>query len=203
MLSINMRVFKTVLVIAFFGVSVQCLPVTDSKPTESKIESQTESKIESLTESKIESQTESKIESQTEVKPEIISEESSQEPAITTVAPIPTYSDAIDYYDQRQNGTENYRIHVDGLAFVIAPIEALLLAGAAGGTSESNLSLSSLGISPTQSISELDKPASDIIHNKTESAISKTIHKQPAVRLANFLAPFIRSIRHVRGMSVH
>lgn len=160
MLSINMRVFKTVLLFAFLGASVRCLPVTDSKPTESKIESQTESKTESQTESKTDITT---------VVP--------QEATVTTAAPISTYSDAIDYYDQRQNGSENYRIHVDGLAFVFAPIEALLLAGAAGGTLESNLSLSSLGISPNQSIGELNKPAVDLVHNKTDPAISKTIHK--------------------------
>ena len=34
-----------------------------------------------------------------------------------------------EHYDQRQNGTENYRIHVDGLILVVAPAEALLLAG--------------------------------------------------------------------------
>lgn len=173
MLSINMRVFKTVLLIAFFGASVQCLPVTDSKPTESKIESQTESKIESQTDSKIESQTESKIEI-TSVIP--------QETAVTsTVPPIPAYSDAVDYYDQRQNGSENYRVHVDGFALVIVPMEALLLAGAASGTSEPNISLASLGLSPnlgiSQSIDEPDKSTIDISHNKTDPALSKTIHK--------------------------
>ena len=35
-------------------------------------------------------------------------------------------------YDQRQNGTENYRIQVDGLVLVLAPVEALLLAGGMG-----------------------------------------------------------------------
>lgn len=34
-------------------------------------------------------------------------------------------------YDQRQNGSENYRIQVDGLVFVLAPVDALLLAGGA------------------------------------------------------------------------
>lgn len=43
-------------------------------------------------------------------------------------------------YDQRQNGTENYRIQVDGLVVVVAPVEALLLAGGAAGSEGSNLS---------------------------------------------------------------
>uniref|UniRef100_A0A6V7J6G2 Uncharacterized protein n=1 Tax=Bracon brevicornis TaxID=1563983 RepID=A0A6V7J6G2_9HYME len=34
-----------------------------------------------------------------------------------------------DMYDQRQNGSENYNIHLDGLAIIVAPVEALLLAG--------------------------------------------------------------------------
>ncbi|XP_011506285.1 PREDICTED: uncharacterized protein LOC105368854 [Ceratosolen solmsi marchali] len=36
-----------------------------------------------------------------------------------------------DHYDQRQNGTENYRVKVDGLVFILAPADSLLLAGAA------------------------------------------------------------------------
>jgi len=144
-----MRVFKTVLLIAFFGTSVRCLPVTD-KPTESK----TESKIE----------TESKVEI-TSVVP--------QEIAVSSTTS--TYSDTTDYYDQRQNGSENYRIHMDGFVFVIAPFETLLLAGAAAGNSEPNFS--NQGIFPIQSVDELNKPANDNVHNKTDLAISKTIHK--------------------------
>ncbi|XP_024885080.1 uncharacterized protein LOC112463117 [Temnothorax curvispinosus] len=183
MLSINMRVFKTVLIVAFFGASVRCLPVAD-KPTGSKIESEIKTEIVA-----------------TSVVP--------QEIDVTTAAPTSRYPDTTDFYDQRQNGSENYRIHVDGFVVVLAPVEALLLAGAAGaaagsaGTTEVNFSISNEGASPIQPIGEPDKPAVDGIHNKTDLAISKTIHRQPAVRLANFLAPLIRGIRHVRGTSVH
>ncbi|KYM99719.1 hypothetical protein ALC62_09337 [Cyphomyrmex costatus] len=152
-----MRVFKTVLLIAFFA-SVQCLPITD-KPTESE--------------------TDSKIESETSIKDEITSV-IPQESAVTFAAPTSTLSDAIDYYDQRQNGTENYRIHLDGLVFVFAPVEALLLAGAAASNSEHNISTSSQKVStpPTiQSINELDKPIIDSVPNKTDLAISKTLNK--------------------------
>lgn len=41
------------------------------------------------------------------------------------------FNSTIDHYDQRQNGSENYRVHVDGVMLVIAPVETLLLAGAA------------------------------------------------------------------------
>ncbi|KAJ1530339.1 hypothetical protein ONE63_005253 [Megalurothrips usitatus] len=39
-----------------------------------------------------------------------------------------------EFYDQRQNGSENYRIHMDGMVVVVAPPEALMsVAGAAQG----------------------------------------------------------------------
>lgn len=135
MLSINMRIFKTVLLIASFGTSVRCLPVAEES-------------------------------SKTEASSSVISQET------TTAASISTHSDITDYYDQRQNGTENYRIHLDGVVFVFAPVEALLLMG--GGT-DSNLPISNYSGSPIQSIG--DRPNLDGIQNKTESAISKTIHK--------------------------
>lgn len=89
MLSINMRIFKMVLLLAAFCSNrvVQCLPIANETST---------------------------------------TESSSP----TTLSPY--HNSTVDYYDQRQNGTENYRIHVDGVIFVVAPIETLLLAGAAG-----------------------------------------------------------------------
>ncbi|XP_029174262.1 uncharacterized protein LOC114942936 [Nylanderia fulva] len=149
MLSINMRIFKTVLLIVSFGASVRCLPIAE--------------------------------ESSTTEASSVISQE-----ITTALSP----SDTTDYYDQSQNGTENYRIHVDGVVFVFAPVEAMLLAGA----TDSNLPISNGG-----SQSAGDKPN---IHNKTESMFSKTIQK-PASRLASFLAPLIRRIHHERGTSVH
>ncbi|CAL1675370.1 unnamed protein product [Lasius platythorax] len=160
MLSINMRIFKTVLLIASFGASVRCLPIAEES-------------------------------SKTEETSSVIPQEATTEAAL-----ISTQFDTTDYYDQRQNGTENYRIHVDGVVFVFAPVEALLLAGA----SDSNLPISNQGGSPIQSTG--DRPNVDGIQNKTESAISKTIHK-PALRLVNFLTPLIRRIHHERGTSVH
>lgn len=132
MLSINMRIFKTVLLIVSFGASVRCLPLAE-EPSESP----------------------------SEVSSSVIPQE-------TTTAAI---SDTTDYYDQRQNGTENYRIHVDGVVFVFAPVEALLLAGA----TDSNLPISNHNGSSIQLIG--NRPNISDNHNKTESAISKTIHK--------------------------
>jgi hypothetical protein len=135
MLSINMRIFKTVLLIASFGASVRCSPIVDET---------------------------TKIEVSTTPQETIVA-------ASTT-----TRSDISDYYDQRQNGTENYRIHVDGVVLVFAPVEALLLAGTSG-INDSNLS-NHIG-SAIQSVSELNKPNIDGIHNKTDPAISKTIQR--------------------------
>ena len=39
----------------------------------------------------------------------------------------------VDHYDQRQNGSENFRVHVDGVMLVVAPVEAFLLTGVANG----------------------------------------------------------------------
>lgn len=39
-----------------------------------------------------------------------------------------------EFYDQRQNGSENYRIHMDGMVVVVAPPEALMsISNVAGG----------------------------------------------------------------------
>lgn len=88
MLSINMRIFKTVLLLAALGSNrvAQCLPIANET---------------------------SIVESSSPTTP-------------------PSYNSTVDYYDQRQNGSENYRIHVDGVVFVVAPVETLLLAGVAG-----------------------------------------------------------------------
>jgi len=146
MLSINMRIFKTVLLIGAFGANVRCLPVAD----------------------------EASIGSTTEVVSPV-----PQETAATTAEPTPERLDTgTEYYDQRQNGSENWRIHVDGVVFVFAPVETLLLAGIAGGgagttAGSTNLSIPDNG--PTiPSLGDLDKPSIDAL-NKTEiSAISKT-----------------------------
>lgn len=88
MLSINMRIFKTVLLLAAFCSNRigECFRVTSEA---SIVESSTSA--------------------------------------------TPSYNSTVDHYDQRQNGSENYRVHVDGVVFVFAPAETLLLAGVAGG----------------------------------------------------------------------
>ncbi|KAM3963043.1 uncharacterized protein ACR2FA_002800 [Aphomia sociella] len=43
--------------------------------------------------------------------------------AVTTGAPTP---DCDKHYDQRQNGTENYRLNIDGVVIAVAPAQSLL-----------------------------------------------------------------------------
>lgn len=71
-----------------------------------------------------------------------------------------------DYFDQRQNGTENYRIHVDGLVFVVAPIEALLLAASNTGLSDNYFPINNNKtevIKPDNEISKPEQPKPDDI----------------------------------------
>lgn len=141
MLSINMRIFKTVLLITVLGRNVRCLPIADG--TESKIE---------------------------------VATASTQDAAAIVAAPTTVRSDTTDFYDQRQNGTENYRIHVDGVVLVFAPVEALLLAGASG-TNGANLS-DHIGSPSLSLFGEPSKPSvAGSIHNKTDPAISKTVQR--------------------------
>ncbi|XP_026758156.2 uncharacterized protein LOC113517621 [Galleria mellonella] len=43
---------------------------------------------------------------------------------VTTGAPTPECADK--HYDQRQNGTENYRLNIDGVVIAVAPAQSLL-----------------------------------------------------------------------------
>ncbi|KAF7989153.1 hypothetical protein HCN44_007463 [Aphidius gifuensis] len=84
-----------------------------------------------------------------------------------------------DYFDQRQNGTENYRIHVDGLVLVVAPIEALLLAA-------SNTELSDNYFPINKNKTEIIKPDNETIKpeqskpdNETTKPDNETIKPEP------------------------
>lgn len=148
MLSINMRIFKTVLLIAYLGASVRCLPVDGESTTESK----------------------------TEVPSAVVP--STTEPITIAPATLPVAQSDNNYYDQRQNGSENYRIHVDGVVLVFAPVEALLLAGATAGTTASSLPIPEYGGSVVQLGTQSDDEKPNVeLQNKTESASSKTIHR--------------------------
>lgn len=72
-----------------------------------------------------------------------------------------------DHYDQRQNGTENYRIQVDGLVLVVAPIEGLLLAGGLPGVGDSNI------FGTPEPMPEKPKPEAPIIASKPTTEASE------------------------------
>ncbi|XP_014478016.1 PREDICTED: uncharacterized protein LOC106746216 [Dinoponera quadriceps] len=175
MLSINMRIFKTVLLIAYLGASARCLPVDGGESSEP-------------------------------------SAPSASEPTTVEPAALPGAQSDTNYYDQRQNGSENYRIHVDGVVLVFAPVEALLLAGAtaAGGTTASTLPIipqhvGTLQLDGLPQPGNLGEKPNAELQNKTEPASSKTITHRPPLRLAHLLAPFLRrtSLHPEHSVSVH
>lgn len=47
---------------------------------------------------------------------------------VMAAAAAPTPDCAMKHYDQRQNGTENYRLNIDGVVIAVAPAESLLSA---------------------------------------------------------------------------
>lgn len=48
---------------------------------------------------------------------------------LVTAAPLPAdCSDKQHHYDQRQNGSENYRLNIDGVVIAVAPADSLLAA---------------------------------------------------------------------------
>ena len=47
--------------------------------------------------------------------------------ALACAAPTPDCNN-MKHYDQRQNGTENYRLNIDGVVIAVAPAESLLSA---------------------------------------------------------------------------
>ncbi|XP_076757831.1 uncharacterized protein LOC143427504 [Xylocopa sonorina] len=150
MLSINMRIFKTVLLLAAFFSNRpgQCLPVEN--------------------------------------------ETSTVEPSSLTTQP-PYGTTASDHYDQRQNGTENYRIHVDGVIFLVAPAETLLLAGIAG-DNKPNLPATEITKPPSDKPEVDPEPSSSPPPPPPPSPSPKSAHRA-SLRLANLLVPLLRRIR--------
>ncbi|XP_033328083.2 uncharacterized protein LOC117221324 [Megalopta genalis] len=137
MSSINMRVFKTaLLLVALLSNRGECLPLTNETST------------------------------------------------VDQTTPFPDSTSVADHYDQRQEGGENYRVHVGGVVVVIAPVEALLLASAAAAGDRPNLSLSNLA-KPTPSKPETEQ----------KPLPSPKTATRAGTRLTNLLAPFLQRIR--------
>ncbi|KAK0178962.1 hypothetical protein PV327_007798 [Microctonus hyperodae] len=114
---------------------------------------------------------------------------------VTSITPV----NEKDTYDQRQNGTENYRIHVKGLVVLVAPIESLLLAG--GNLGGANDLLSAMGespmVKPKPKPDEL-KPIVPVVENATDTAKpeepEKKFAQRPHLRFASLIAPLLKRV---------
>ncbi|KAI4481340.1 hypothetical protein M0804_009460 [Polistes exclamans] len=126
-----------------------------------------------------------------------------------------------DHYDQRQNGSENYRVHIDGVVIVIAPVEALLMANDLVNNNQSGISTinypkpddnkPNIEHSEKPSNENLEKPSTEHLekpstehleeptteHQSSEKLnVSSKSTKRSNLRLMNLLAPFIRRFYH-------
>lgn len=101
-------------------------------------------------------------------------------PEVTSITSV---NNDKDTYDQRQNGTENYRIHVKGLVVLLAPIESLFLAG--GNLGGANDFLGAMGESsmmkPKPKPDE-SKPIVPVVENATDIAKPEEPEKKLAQR---------------------
>ncbi|XP_033226677.1 uncharacterized protein LOC117179114 [Belonocnema kinseyi] len=110
-------------------------------------------------------------------------------------------------YDQRQNGTENYRIQVDGLVLVLAPVEALLMAGGMG--SEIMNGQFNFSSALDQQIPKGDEQSSNIsskpefqkpsLHKSARPifyASPKPVDGPVSIKLINLIAPLLEQRRH-------
>ncbi|XP_043471944.1 uncharacterized protein LOC122504769 [Leptopilina heterotoma] len=102
-------------------------------------------------------------------------------------------------YDQRQNGSENYRIQVDGLVFVLAPADALLLAGGAAEGSDllgaqPNITalLNATGLKSNKEHSEPSQ-LSPLYY----SAPKKQSEGPVSIKLINLIAPLLEQRRNL------
>ncbi|XP_076283747.1 uncharacterized protein LOC143210616 [Lasioglossum baleicum] len=102
---------------------------------------------------------------------------------LTTALPSSS-SPQVDHYDQRQNGTENYRVHLDGIVFVLAPVEALFLANAAAAGNKPNLPIPDPA-KPTLGKPEVEQKPSPLPKSATRAG----------TRLSSLLAPFLHRLR--------
>ncbi|XP_012254822.1 uncharacterized protein LOC105685373 [Athalia rosae] len=113
-------------------------------------------------------------------------------------SPKPTPTNTGDHYDQRQNGTKNFRIHVDGVLLVVAPAEALLLAGDLDPSSfignfgnEGDGESSKPGILTPPAVDAPNKPWSTEETQKPAKQKSRHSHK---LWLSSLFGPLLRSV---------
>ncbi|XP_047528039.1 uncharacterized protein LOC125064831 [Vanessa atalanta] len=130
--------------------------------------------------------------------------------SVTTAAPAADCTHA--HYDQRQNGTENYRLNIDGVVIAVAPAESLLEAASDLSDYFDMTSIDVLlkpssespSTKPQESLKpDAEKPLSDVSLNSDLPAQKKdaSVRKQEKAqrlkhRLANAIIPLLRRTRH-------
>ncbi|XP_039747265.1 uncharacterized protein LOC120624662 [Pararge aegeria] len=140
--------------------------------------------------------------------------------AVAIAAPTHDCTEHETHYDQRQNGTENYRLNIDGVVIAVAPAESIIEAAAefgdlfdisdiddflkppsppsSGSTTKPEVSDSKPGAEKPA-----ETPLSDVSLNSETKPQRKdaSAGKQEKVqrlkhRLANVLIPLLRRTRH-------
>ncbi|CAH4037212.1 unnamed protein product [Pieris brassicae] len=133
---------------------------------------------------------------------------------LVAAAPTPDCDKSEKHFDQRQNGTENYRLNIDGVVIAVAPAESFLAAA-------SDIDLSDL--LDIEDFNELQKPkppskplkpkpdddkpqdskpdalneVNDVkLQKKDASQRNKEKTQRLKYRLANMLLPLLRKNRH-------
>ncbi|XP_039292865.1 uncharacterized protein LOC111053968 [Nilaparvata lugens] len=129
--------------------------------------------------------------------------------SLATAAPpsssSPSDADFDDvFYDQRQNGSENFRIHLNDVMVVVAPAEALLgadllgggggLGGGSGGLGAADLPVED-AVSPHKECKPGVKGAAKC-SSRPASQHNNVNNKRSRLRLSNFLLPFINRAHH-------
>jgi hypothetical protein len=76
-------------------------------------------------------------------------------------------------YDQRQNGTENFRLHINGVVIVHAPLEALL-ASVSGQTQLQDQLMEILSGTSSAAETDLVQPSTESVTSPAPSSADKT-----------------------------
>ncbi|XP_032513754.2 uncharacterized protein LOC116767517 [Danaus plexippus] len=131
--------------------------------------------------------------------------------AAACAAPAPAPDCEEKKIDQRQNGTENYRLNIDGVLIAVAPAESFLSASSYLGDLLDMAELDDY-LKPNSDSMKPAKPVSDILNDKLSSEDTQkpeaspqrkdaSVRKQEKVkrlkqRLANVLIPLLRKNRN-------
>ncbi|XP_075218116.1 uncharacterized protein LOC142322913 [Lycorma delicatula] len=99
------------------------------------------------------------------------------------------------FYDQRQNGSENFRIHLNDVMVVVAPAEALLSV-AAGSELLNPTPSDNVPLDDPDKLPKECKPGGKGKCNKQSTTAGNAATKRSRLRLSNLLMPFINRAHH-------